>query len=75
MKTKICRRCNEEKPANYQYFYKNKQNVKDGLHTLCKECKKTQVKEYQHKRPKPKKTYKILNPEDTWMNGHDEIYL
>lgn len=55
-KTKICNRCNKELPATPEYFWRDR-TKKDGLHTICKECKK----------PKPKKEevvkegYKICN--------------
>lgn len=38
MKTKICAKCGQEKPATTEYWHKFK-DCKYGLHSQCKECK------------------------------------
>jgi len=38
MKTKKCTKCNEEKPATTEFFYKNKRE-KSGLSSQCKICR------------------------------------
>jgi hypothetical protein len=37
--TRVCGVCQEELPANIEYFHRNKNNI-DGLHTHCKKCRK-----------------------------------
>ena len=44
LETKICTKCNCEKP--FEEFYKNK-NKKYGLESQCKECSKCKSKEYR----------------------------
>lgn len=49
---KTCTKCKIEKPANTEYFYKEKR-LKDGLTSTCKECeKKRNQKYYQENREK-----------------------
>ena len=42
---KLCKRCDTEKPATTEFFYRNSQQ-NDGLHSYCKECKSRIHKEY-----------------------------
>lgn len=45
MQTKICNKCRKEFPATTEYFHRDNHN-KDGLFNTCKECRKTEKKNY-----------------------------
>jgi hypothetical protein len=70
--TKVCRRCKTQKPRTHAYFYRNKQNVADGLANICIVCKKEQHKERRFKE-KNHIAYRDLDF-TSWMGG-DEIYV
>lgn len=55
MKTKICTKCNKEKPT--KDFYKNKKN-KDGLFSSCIVCDKKRKKEQYYANSKIKEQQK-----------------
>ncbi|WP_051567233.1 HNH endonuclease [Priestia flexa] len=44
---KKCSVCNEWKPMNNDYFYKNKSNSVDGFHPYCKKCVVNKSKEWR----------------------------
>lgn len=46
VKTKICTKCGEEKPATTEYFYRNK-NLKLGLSYYCKTCGNESIKRWR----------------------------
>ena len=73
-KTKICRKCGKRKTRTNEFFYKNAQNVADGLSNICISCKKQQAKERRFKEKKHY-IYRTYDYGETWMNGHDEIYI
>ena len=50
MDTKKCTKCREEKPATTEYFFKSA-NLKCGLHSWCKNCKKAAKKTYREENP------------------------
>ena len=52
METKVCSKCKEEKTCNL--FGRSKQN-KDGLRSLCNDCRKLESKEYREKNPEKRK--------------------
>lgn len=52
MGTRICRKCGRELPT--EAFYKN-HTCKDGVDTICKECKTAYQKEWQKKNKEKKK--------------------
>ena len=52
METKICRKCGRELPT--ENFFKN-HTCKDGVDTICKECKNAYQKEWQKKNKEKKK--------------------
>lgn len=54
LKNKICGKCKKEKSANK--FHKDKSTY-DGLRYWCKECRKTETKEYLKKHPNYNKGY------------------
>lgn len=56
IKTKVCRKCGRELPA--ESFFKN-HTCKDGVDTICKECKTAYQKEWQKKNRERKKARKI----------------
>lgn len=43
---KLCKRCEEFKPMNEEFFYKKKTNLTDGFDTYCKECAKEKAYEW-----------------------------
>ncbi|MEO8611219.1 MAG: HNH endonuclease signature motif containing protein [Chloroflexota bacterium] len=45
MDTKRCSKCKQEFPATREYFNAHKQ-VKDGLRSICKQCRRAQDKNY-----------------------------
>ena len=55
-KTKVCRKCGRELPT--ENFPKN-HACKDGVDTICKECKNAYQKEYHKKKREKKKAHKI----------------
>ncbi len=57
MKTKICGRCNQEKPLTE--FYKHK---RDGYRSRCKVCSKLDYKEYIN-RPERRELFKTYRKE------------
>lgn len=47
LRMKKCTRCGKEKPANNNFFSRNKSN-KDNLYSICKECRRNKVKKKQN---------------------------
>lgn len=75
--SKICKKCNIEKP--FSEFYKRK-GLKDGLNLYCKECHKNHYKDAKEKDPeefeKHVRTYYKENKtrrKIVWENKTDEI--
>lgn len=58
METRICRKCGRELPT--ENFFKN-HTCKDGIDTICKECKNAYQKEWQKKNKAKKMAQKIEN--------------
>lgn len=58
METRICRKCGRELPA--ENFFKN-HTCKDGIDTICKDCKNEYQREWQKKNKEKKKAQKIEN--------------
>jgi hypothetical protein len=61
MNTKVCRKCNIEKPET-SFYQRNKTKGHLGLKYMCKECENKTAKEryhqkYKHNEEAPKKTY------------------
>lgn len=52
METKVCRKCGRELPTDN--FFKN-HTCKDGVDTICKECKNAYTKEWARKNREKKK--------------------
>ncbi len=67
---KVCNRCKRQLPATTEYFWKDR-TKKDGLHTICKECKK----------PKPtlkkiaQKGYKVCNRCKRELQATNEFFF
>jgi hypothetical protein len=55
MKTKICTKCNKEKQLRY---FHNDKSHKDGLCSVCKECRKKYKKSYEQKTNYTKQYFK-----------------
>ena len=74
METKKCKKCQENKPATLEYFYKSKQ-TKDGLNSYCKTCRRSSslvgMKKYQktEKGKSINKKYQYL-----WKNKISGVY-
>lgn len=67
-KTKKCSKCGEYKPANVEYYGKDKKN-KDGLRGLCRVCYSEQQKKYYNENKK-----KILNyKKQYYLDNADKI--
>lgn len=47
METKVCKKCGRELPVGEFY---GSPNNKDGLDSVCKECRKERMKEYRDER-------------------------
>ena len=66
MKTRVCTKCGEEKPETTEYFHRAK-NRRDGLYTICKECKEKAVRKWQaenyEKVKERNRRYYAKNPE------------
>jgi len=71
MNTKICTKCNEEKPADSDHFNKHPRG-KFGLNSKCKVCEKKYKKQYQDKNRakliQQKREYYAENREE--INAH-----
>ena len=52
METKVCRKCGRELPT--ENFFKN-HTCKDGVDTICKDCKNEYQREWQKKNREKKK--------------------
>ena len=67
METKVCPKCNKEKPI--KEFYKDKAN-KNGLNSWCKECTKEHNKEYYQENKEEAKAYtlKRLREHQNWID-------
>lgn len=73
---KLCKACKLYHPATVEFFYRNKGNKMDGLHSKCKKCaikesvenqKKNRDKYYlQHKKYRQSEKYKA------WSQKHGE---
>lgn len=82
MKTKICSKCKRE--LDITEFYKHK-GYKNGLNSICKECKKTEIRNWrkQNKESLAKKWRKyylkhkkeILEKQKKYIKKHREKYL
>ena len=62
---KICPCCKETK--DFSFFYKNK-TQKDGLQSYCKECFKTKIGKYSHKKKDYNKAWKENNKESASLS-------
>lgn len=70
MKTKKCNNCNQHK--NLNMFHKDR-HTKDGLYTLCKECKKSFSIKF---RSKKKNRLKYANNSKMWRkNNRDKTNI
>ena len=58
IKTKVCRKCGRELPT--ESFFKN-HTCKDGVDTICKECKSEYQRGWARKNKEKKKAQKIEN--------------
>ena len=58
IKTKVCSKCGRE--LSTENFYKN-HTCKDGVDTICKECKSEYQREWARKNKEKKKAQKIEN--------------
>lgn len=65
---KICNRCKKEKPATKEYFHASSES-KDGLYSLCKECKKLAIKQWKESNPD-----KVAGQKDRNQKLHGERY-
>ena len=69
MTTKLCRKCNTTKTITE--FYKDRTS-KDGLHSLCKQCKNTLSKIYMQKNKKVKNKYNKIHYETRKEKGYKQ---
>lgn len=73
--TKRCSKCQEEKPATFEFFFRDKQ-VKCGFRSVCKECDKKRNKRYYNENQEDileqKKQYRQENLEE--LREKDRIY-
>ena len=60
--TKKCSKCGVEKPATPE-FYNRQKNVKSGIRSKCKECRKLYRENNKEKISEQKKLYRENNPE------------
>lgn len=66
METKVCRKYGRELPT--ENFYKN-HTCKDGIDTICKECKNEYQREWQKKNREKKMALELENTEFDY--GHN----
>lgn len=81
---KVCKICNEWLPSNKEFFYKNKTNSVDGLHTYCKKCSNKKSMQWElnniestRKRQKEyRETYKERKSElmKKWFSSNKDYY-
>ena len=69
MTTKLCRKCNTTKSTTE--FHKDRTS-KDGLHSLCKQCKNTLSKIYMQKNKKVKNKYNKIHYETRKEKGYKQ---